>query len=390
MQKICFVTTISLTLKTFVLETAKYLHGTGNYDITFICNGDEQFEKDLPPYIRLIPVDMKRGISLGGLGAMLKMRKIFRREKFDLVQYSTPNASCYAAIAARLARVPVRLYCQWGIAYVGFSGMKRRVFKAVEKMVCRFSTRVEPDSYGNLKFSVSEGLYKPEKGRVILHGSACGVPLVKFDITKKQTYRMDIRERYGIPGAGFVFGFVGRITRDKGINELFTAARDLMAEQENVYLMMVGGTEQDASVDGELFRWAKENDRVIFCGHTSMVEQYVSAMDCFVLPSYREGFGMSVVEAEVMGLPVIVTNIPGPTDAMLPDETGLVVEKKDPADLGRAMRQLMESPELCRRFGEAGRVFASDKFEQQKLFRAIDEDRRELLGQNNTIPNEGT
>lgn len=379
MKKICFVTTISLTLKTFVLELAKYLHETGEYDITFICDADEQFQKGLPDYIRLIPVEMKRGISIGGFGAMMKMRKIFRKEKFDLVQYSTPNASCYASIASKLARVPVRLYCQWGIAYVGFSGIKRKIFKQIEKMVCRLSTRIEPDSYGNLKFSVAEGLYREEKGRVILNGSACGVSLTKFDITQKTMYRKQIRQKYGVPEDAFAFGFVGRITRDKGINELFQAAQRIMGENPNVYLMLVGGTEQDASVNRELFDWAKLHERVIFCGHTQVVEQYVSAMDCFVLPSYREGFGMSVVEAEVMGLPVIVTDIPGPTDAMLPDKTGLVVEKKNPDALTEAMKRLMTTPSICRSFGEAGRVFACERFEQKTLFQAIDEDRRELM-----------
>lgn len=380
MKKICFVTTISLTLKTFVLETAKYLHETGEYDITFLCNGDEAFQKELPSYIRLIPVDMKRGISLGGVGAMLRMWRIFRREGFDLVQYSTPNASCYAALATWLARVPVRLYCQWGIAYVGFSGLKRRIFKGIEKMVCRLSTVVEPDSYGNLRFGMAEGLYKEGKGHVVGNGSACGVSLTKFDVTQKPTYRREIRSRYHIPEDAYVFGFVGRITRDKGINELFEAARSLLEKHPRVYLMLVGGTEQDASVQEALFLWAQEQERVIFCGHTRVVEQYVSAMDCFVLPSYREGFGMSVVEAEAMGLPVIVTDIPGPTDAMLPDKTGLVVPMKDTQALCEAMETLLRDPTLGRTLGEAGQAFASQKFEQKTLFRAIDEDRRGLMG----------
>lgn len=379
MKKICFVTTISITLETFVLELAKFLHETGEYDITFICDADAEFQKALPDYIRLIPVEMKRGISLGGIGAMLKMRKIFRKERFDLVQYSTPNASCYAAIASWLAHIPVRLYCQWGIAYVGFSGMKRRIFKFVEKTVCRLSTRVEPDSYGNLNFSISEGLYKPEKGAVILHGSACGVPLKKFDIARKEEYREVIRAQYEIPQDAFVYGFVGRITRDKGINELFEAAQIIFEQNPKTYLMMVGGTENDKSIQEELFTWAQHSDRVIFCGHTHIVEQYISAMDCFVLPSYREGFGMSVVEAEAMGVPVIVTDIPGPTDAMLRDRTGLVVKKKDAKTLLAAMKRMLESPALCHTCGEAGKSFATANFEQLTLFHAIDADRRALM-----------
>ena len=158
-KKICFITTISGTLRSFVVSTAEYLHQEAGYDITFICDNDETFAASLPSYAHYVPISMKRGISFGGIGAMLKMAKVFRREKFDMVQYSTPNASLYAALASKLAGVPVRLYCQWGMAYVGFHGIKRAVFKSIEKLVCRLSTWIEPDSFGNLKFSHSEGLY---------------------------------------------------------------------------------------------------------------------------------------------------------------------------------------------------------------------------------------
>src|SRR5699024_10039368 len=108
-----------------------------------------------------------RGISLTGLSAIYKMIKIFRKEKFDIVQYSTPNVSAYASLAAKISNIPIRLYCQWGIAYVGFSGVKRKLFKFIEKKICDFSTWIEPDSYGNLKFSHKEGLYTTSKSSVI-------------------------------------------------------------------------------------------------------------------------------------------------------------------------------------------------------------------------------
>lgn len=111
-----------------------------------------------------------------------------------MVQYSTPNASLYAALAAKLAGVPVRLYCQWGMAYVGFHGIKRVIFKRIEKLVCTLSTWVEPDSFGNLKFSHAEGLYPENKGSVIWNGSASGVNLNKFDNSQKPVWRAEIRE----------------------------------------------------------------------------------------------------------------------------------------------------------------------------------------------------
>lgn len=381
MKKICFITTISGTLKSFIVSTAEYLHQHAGYDITFVCDNDEDFAASLPAYIHYIPVSMKRGVSIGGVGAMLEMLRIFRKEKFDMVQYSTPNASLYAALAAKLAGIPVRLYCQWGMAYVGFRGIKRDVFKSIEKLVCSISTWVEPDSFGNLKFSHSEGLYPEKKGSVIWNGSASGVNLEKFDISLKPSWRMKIREKYAIPNDAIVFGFVGRITRDKGINELLAAFKTVLEEIPDAYLVIVGNAELTSAVDMSLHQWAQECSHVIFCGSTNVVEQYLSAMDVYILPSYREGFGMVVVEAEAMGVPVIVTDIPGPTDAMIPNKTGLLVKKADVESLVAAMRELANSTEKRQAFGIAAHKFATEKFEQQKLFQAILQDRKRLLGE---------
>ena len=382
-MKICFVTTVPGTLKSFVLALASYLHdnSSGEFEITFICDKDDAFAASLPPYIRYIPVKMERGISLGGVSAMLRMVQIFRREKFDLVQYSTPNASLYASLAAWLVRVPVRLYCQWGMAYVGFSGVKRKIFKRIEKLVCTLSTWVEPDSFGNLDFSHSEGLYPEKKGSVIWNGSASGVDLKKFDIGKKAEWRTLIREKHHIPENAFVCGFVGRITRDKGVNELFAAFRQLLEQQPDACLMIIGNPEGKASISRELLEWAEEEPRVLFCGYTNVAEQYLSAMDVYILPSYREGFGSAVIEAEAMGVPVIVSDIPGPTDAMKRDQTGLVVKKADVPELHEAMVRLLEDKSLREAFGAAGHDFAVKNFEQKQLFRYIFEDRKGLLKQ---------
>ena len=379
MKKICYVTTISATLSSFVVETAKYIHENTDWDITFICDRDEEFAKSLPDYIRYIPVPMERGISVAGIKAMLQMKKIFQKEKFDLIQYSTPNASLYASIAGKLAKVPVRLYCQWGMVFVGFQGIKRWIFKQEEKFVCKLSTWIEPDSKSNLEFAHLEGLYPENKGSVIWNGSASGVSLEKFDISKKQEYRQKIRSEYRIPDDAFVYGFVGRITRDKGINELLQAYKSIM--DENSYLLMVGNEELDENMNMELFNWSKNSSQVIYTGATNVVEQFLSAMDVYILPSYREGFGSGVIEAEAMGVPVIVTDIPGPTDAMIDNETGIVVQKADVESLYNAMISIREDKVRYFAMAEKAHDFAVNNFEQKQLFNYILEDRKKLLGE---------
>lgn len=378
MKKICFITTVSGTLDAFVLETAKYIHDNTDWDITFICNPDQAFARDLPPYIHFHPIKMKRGVSISGVKAMLEMERFFARQGFDLIQYSTPNASLYASMAGKLAGVPVRLYCQWGMVFVGFSGLKREIFKGIEKIVCRLSTWIEPDSPSNLRFAHAEGLYPETVGSVIWRGSACGVDLSKFDVSQKEEHRRRIRERYGIPEDGFIYGYAGRITRDKGINELLAAGRAILEDTPGAYLLLVGEEEVDEGVDQQIYRWAKTHERVIFVGHTCVVEQYMSAMDCYVLPSYREGFGMSVVEAEAMAVPVIVTNVPGPVDGMVKNVTGFVVEKRDVPGLEAAMRKMMASD--LGYYGNNGLELVRNGFEQKRLLGYILEDRKRLMG----------
>lgn len=379
MYKICYVTTVSATIRTFILKSAEYLYQTGKFDISFISNPDSAIEAEFPDYFHFYPVKMNRGMGTDALHAIAEMKKIFLREKFDLVQYSTPNASCYASIAAKQANIPVRLYCQWGMVFVGYEGFKRKFFKAIEKIVCRNSTWVEPDSHGNLKFSHEEGLYPETKGSVVWNGSASGVSLDKFDISRKEEFRHIVREKHGIPEDAFVFGYMGRLNGDKGINELFTATRKIVEQNKNVYLMIVGNPKVAGGIDLSLYEWAKSNDQVVFAGYSRNPEQYMGAMDCYVLPSYREGFGMTVIEAETMGTPVIITNIPGPTDGMIKDKTGLVVEKKDAEGLRLAMIEMINSPEKRSEFSKNGREYAVGNFEQNALFGKILEDRIRLL-----------
>ncbi len=381
MKKICFITTVPGTLKSFVLKTAKYIHENTDWDISFICDYDEEFAQNLPDYIHYFPVKMQRGVSIAGIRAMFEMKKIFKREKFDLIDYTTPNASLYAAMAGKLSKIAIRLYSQGGIRYLGFNGIKFKIFKTIEKITCKLSTHIRPVSNSNLEYSVSQSLYCGEKGKVIWNGSACGVDLKKFDISQKEKYRAEIREKYNLKDSDFVFGFVGRITRDKGINELFFAFKEIIETNPNAYLMMVGRPELDKTVNKELFDWARYSKNVIFTGYTTTVEKYLSAMDTFVFPSYREGFGLVVIEAEAMGVPVIVTDIPGPIDAMVKDKTGLIVSKKDIVSLQNAMQTLINNPETVTAYGKEGVQYVQNNFEQQQLFEHILLDRKKLLSE---------
>ncbi len=371
MKKICFVTTVSLTMKAFVLESAKYLHNEGGYDVTLICNNDEEFAASLPEYIKFIPVSMARGVDLSVFSSILAFIKIFKEQKFDMVQFSTPNASLAASIAAKICKVPVRLYCQWGIRYVGFSGVARKIFKFIEKIVCKNATHINAVSPMNMEFAVNEGLYKSKKAAVVGRGGTIGVDLTNYDFSKKSQWREEIRNKNGLDESDFVFGFSGRVSADKGCKELFTAFKKLSEEKENVKLFIAGPIDDKSGTDDEIFTWAKNSDKVVFTGqieNKEMCYQY-GAMDVLVHPTYREGFGMVIQEAAALGCPVITTDIPGASEVLENGKSCLLVKPADWESLYEKMDEICEDPEKANKMGENARLFTEKHYERSIMLK---------------------
>lgn len=379
MKKICFVTTVYVTYKCFLKQLSQYLYESGEYDISLICNNEEDVLNDIPSFVHYHPVDMKRGVSLSAFGAIKKIGEILECEQFDIVQYSTPNAAFYTSIAAKKKKVPIRLYCQWGIRYMGFDGWRRSVFKYLEKKICNNSTFIEVESHNIRNFSLDEKLYTPDRSCVIWNGSASGVDLNKFNISKKKCWREKIRTKYSISDKEIVYAFAGRLTVDKGVNELLSAFLNIEKYYSNVKLLMLGGMDNQESLLPKLMDQAKSSANIIFTGNVPNVEEYYAASDVFVAPSYREGFGLVVVEAEAMGLPAIVSNVPGQVDAIKENETGLICVVKDSKSLENAMKKLIEDVELRIDLGKEAARYVEGNYEQKKLFEYLKMHRDALI-----------
>ncbi len=378
-KRICFITTLPVTLKSFVCPQAEFLLHNG-WDVTWVCAEDSTFRSEVPFGIKYISIPLKRGIDpFGLLRSAFALYLLFRSERFDIVQYSTPTASVCASLAAWLARVPVRLYAQWGIRYVGFDGIGRNVFKFFERLCCICSTNIEPDSLSNFRFSILEGLYTKDKGRVIWNGSASGVNLEHFDINKKNSWRTEYRKKIGLDSHHLIIGFVGSIRRDKGCNELIAACRGIFSDMPEVRLLLIGDKSFYDTIDEDLRNWVASSNQVIYIPPNSEIPQYMACMDVFSLPSYREGFGLVIVEAAAMGVPVVVSNVPGPIDAMSHNETGLVVPVKNVKALAAALRILLKDREKRLLFGASAAIFAKNSFEQNEFLQRVLEDKVRLL-----------
>ena len=382
MKKICICTTISLTMKTFVVETAKYLYEKCGYDITLICDEDKVFQQSLPEYIHFIPIHMARGMDLSAMSSIRQFIRIFKEQKFDMVQYSTPNAACYASIAAKIAKVPVRLYCQWGIRYVGMSGLYRKIFKYIEKMICRNSTDIRAISPLNKALAVEEGLYHNDKAVVVGKGGTIGVDMQRYDITKKAENRLKIREQFGICDDDFVYGFAGRVSADKGCTELLSAFRKIAENNEKAKLLIVGPFEDNCGVPADIISWARESEQVVMTGMIdgSQMNEYYSAMDVLVHPTYREGFGMVLQEAGALGIAMITTRIPGASEVMEDGVSCLLVEPKSVSELENAMRMLISDQDKSAEIGRAAYERTKRYFNRAIMLENQRVDYEQLLG----------
>lgn len=375
MFKICYVVTIPLTIESFFIPQLQYLAANG-FDVTVVCSNDSNLQEKLGESIRFYPIDIPRGISFGGsIYALKTLTCFFKKEKFDLIQYSTPNAAFYSSIAAKKADCKVRNYHLMGLRYLGASGMERTILKVLERIACHNSTSIECVSKSNMEMGISEGLFPREKVTVVWNGSTGGVDLSRFDFSKRQQWRKEIRKELGYSSNDFVYGFVGRITKDKGIDELLSAFLEL---KDNSKLLLVGDIEKDNHLDVDLLAKAQQNSNIKSHSFVSDIERYYAAIDVLVLPSYREGFGNVVIEAGAVGTPAIVTDIPGPTDTIDREKTALVVPVKNPNVLAESLRKIRERDYV--NMGENAAQFAKEMFDSKVLCQKILERKEMLLG----------
>jgi glycosyltransferase involved in cell wall biosynthesis len=377
--RLCIITTIPSTIRAFIGEQLRYLQQS-SFDITIITAPDEAFAKSLPEEVKYEPVLMTRVVRpLQDIKAFFKILHILKQDKFDIVQYATPKAALLGSLASCFAKVPVRLYLMWGLYYVTQTGFKKFLFKTIEKIICSCSTAIAPDSKGNVKLAIGEGLCKADKIAVVGHGSANGVDTERFNPARFTETRDSIRSELNIPKDSVLFGSMAPLVGDKGINELVSAFDELAKRRPNIFLLIIGGEREKDFVRPATITTIKEHPRIRNIPRTTEPEKYLAAMDIFVLPTYREGFGVVNIEASAMGLPVISTDVPGPQESIVNGETGILVPAKEVNPLVQAMTALLDRPSYAKKLGEAGRKRVQDFYEQKKLWQSILEHKKSLL-----------
>ncbi|MBR3988471.1 MAG: glycosyltransferase [Clostridia bacterium] len=385
--RICMVTTISKTFDWFMSDLAEFLAANG-FEVTVICGVmDEGFAEKHQKFANVVQMPIDRGVKVFPVikgGAALN--RFFKKNEFDIIHYTTPNAALCCTLARNFRKIPVRVYGQWGIRYVSVKGIERRFLKVIEKYICKGATDIFAVSGKNREFALKEKLCKESKISVVGKGGTIGVDFNIFDINLKESYNQEIRGKLGISENEFVFGFCGRLNKDKGINELLGAYRALVHTQKGTRLLLIGMEDKTHSPDEDLIKWARSNESVIFTDYVnpSEVVKYMSACDVLVHPTYREGFSMVLQEAMAMKIPVITTDVPGPSEVIEEGISGALVPSKDEKALLDKMTELMKDYKLRNTYAENGRLRVERYFSRTMRMNTIYEYYCKLLGKNDS------
>lgn len=300
--------------------------------------------------------------------------RLLRRIRPDVVSVGTPKAGLLGAVAAYLVRVPVRVYLLRGLRLETSRGVKRWILTLAERVTMRCSTDVLAVSESLRKRAVDLRLTSDVRIRVLAAGSSNGVDTSEFDPARFAAISLSsLRDEIGLSAEIPTIGFVGRLTKDKGLYDLASALEILSKDGVMHQLLVVGGKDDASSAD-TLTRLKSLNIPVITVGHVQEPAQYYALMDVFCLPSYREGFPNAVLEASSMGVPVVVSDATGMPDSMEDNVTGISTPVSDPAQLAQALKLLLTDHDLASSMRVSAREWVRSRFERAAVQAAFADD----------------
>ena len=358
-KKICFVVAIPGTAESFLRDHIEAL--SKEYDVYLagdIKSGEEVKMLALAGWHR---IEIERGISLWrDLKAVFVARRYFKQMKFDAVHSVTPKAGLVTALAGWLAGIKHRMHIFTGQVWCTRTGLMRTMLKSIDKIITRCDNHIMVDGKSQRDFLVCEGVLREGQALVFAQGSISGVNSVRF--VPDAEARTVIRKQVGIKEGMVCYIFLGRLNHDKGIGELYEAFNRLASETKDVFLLLVGRDEENYIEKLPEYKNIKSGENFHFYGLTPTPEKVLNAGDVFVLPTYREGFGTSVLEAACVGLPCICSDAYGVLDAYVVGETGLQCKVGDAESLYQCMKQMHDNPEMMRQMGKNSRERALRDF----------------------------
>ncbi len=366
-KKICFVVSAPSTARAFLKGHIDRL--SEYYDVYLVANFQDVSEIEelkLAGY-KSIGIERKPNMT-ADIKALRELRRYLKEMRFDSVQAQASKPSLLTAIAAKQAGIPVRIRIFTGQIWCNMTGMKRLFYKTIDKVTVKLDTHLLADGYPQMEYLIDQGIVKRDKIRVLGNGSICGVDASKFNPTEE--VRKDVRVELGYTDENVVYSFLGRLKTEKGIREILSAFNILVEERPSARLLLLGRDEENCQEWLKDYPNISDGTKVNFYGFTKEPFRMLQAGDVYLLPSYREGFGMSVLEASCMNLPVICSDIYGMADTFVDDVTGLKCKVQDDKTLYECMKKLYDDKNLREKMGRAGRKRVEKLFPKELVTKA--------------------
>lgn len=379
--RVVHITSRGSTARSFLLEHFRLLNNAG-FEVILVCSDDEDARYcEQVAGARLIPVTIKQNIApVSDLISLFRLWQLFRRLQPAIIDAHTSKAGLLGSIAGWLAKVPVRIYHNHGMALLSSRGCKRLLLHITELIACRCSTNIIFVSPSNMEDAVNIGICPKKKAVVLGPGTICGVDIDKFDPEKASPQGAKLLQEAGIPEQSWIVGFVGRIVPHKGIETILEAWRLLPPDiRSHAYLCFFGAPEHSQMLD-LIEQAASEPDlHVKYMGFSSDMPAWYPTMTLLVQPSWHEGWGYNVLEASCFGVPAVGTRISATVDAILDGKTGLLVPVKDPQAMADAITRLLKDDDLRQHLGQAARERTINEFSHKKICPLLTEEYQRLL-----------
>lgn len=375
MSNILHVVNISFVIPYFLGKQLNYFVEKG-YQEYIVCSPSHELDELAAKYsFEYKEVVVLRKVSIWqDLRAVSSTIKYIKEKHIDIVIGHTPKGGLIAMLASYIAGVPKRIYFRHGLVYETSHGLKRWLLIVIDKLVARLATKVICVSPSVCIKSLEDGLNSSEKQILLSKGTCNGIDINRFcQKSINKDLLNSLRMKLHVYDDAFVIGFTGRLVRDKGIIELIRAFHSLQEEYSNVVLLLVGMLEERDALPQDVVDIIKNNSKIINTGYVPnlKIEYYYALMNVFILPSYREGFPTSVLEASAMEIPVITTKVTGCIDSIVDGKTGIYV-KNNSESIAKAIKTFYNDVPLCRRYGQNGRKFVVDNFDQNIIWHEIE------------------
>lgn len=363
-KKICFIVSTPYTAKAFLENHFEKL--SDFYEVHLVANLKEN---DLPDYhhpkldsIKHIAIERKISI-IQDVFALWEAIKYFKQKRFDAVVCFTPKAGLIGITASKISGVRNRIHFFTGQVWHTKTGMFKIFLKLLDKWVVALSTKIIVDGKPQQEYLIDNHIITPQNSITLGKGTISGINVKKFEPNPQ--IRCQQRSELGYLENDIVFLFLGRLNEDKGVLDLAKAFQQLEKQHVNVKLLLVGPDEE--SIQSKINELGYNSESIHFYGNTNQPEKMFQLADVFCLPSHREAFGLSIIEASACELPVICSDTYGLKDSMVDEVTGIRHSTHNVKSIVHAMEILHLNKEKRYQLGKNGREYVLNNFSKDTI-----------------------